>query len=169
MRTPVCQHARIGRLSCCTVGGNMLIDVSTPLPREFCRQHRRHDRWIAKQEDQLLYNKYQANADQPAVLIVTTNQDDYIYNNQFVACLCQGQTASTAALGNSTISASASTCSTCATTPSLIVQNINVGVIAGMKGIPSLPEVFVHLLTVPCRISLTYVLSKLRMEQPAGH
>ncbi|ALO69684.1 hypothetical protein CNL04643 [Cryptococcus deneoformans JEC21] len=55
----------------------------------------------------------------------TTNQDDYIYNNQFVACLCQGQTASTAALGNSTISASASTCSTCATTPSLIVQNIN--------------------------------------------
>lgn len=103
----------------------MLIDVSTPLPREFCRQHRRHDRWIAKQEDQFLSNKYQANADQPAVLIVTTNQDDYIYNNQFVACLCQGQTASTAALGNSTISASASTCSTCATTPSLIVQNIN--------------------------------------------
>ncbi|XAO21861.1 hypothetical protein I312_100617 [Cryptococcus bacillisporus CA1280] len=54
-----------------------------------------------------------------------TNQDDYIYNNRFVACLCKGQTGDTTALGNSTISASASTCSTCLTTPSLVVQNIN--------------------------------------------
>ncbi|KIR36476.1 hypothetical protein I352_01425 [Cryptococcus deuterogattii MMRL2647] len=95
----------------------------------------------------------------------TTNQDDYIYNNRFVACLCKGQTGDTTALGNSTISASASTCSTCLMTPSLVVQNINVGVLASW-GIPLRPETFVQLLIPPGRIFLTYVLSKLRMGQP---
>lgn len=47
-----------------------------------------------------------------------------------MACLCKGQTGDTTALGNSTISASASTCSTCLMTPSLVVRNINVGVLA---------------------------------------
>ncbi|KIR59664.1 hypothetical protein I314_04660, partial [Cryptococcus bacillisporus CA1873] len=81
-----------------------------------------------------------SNADQAAVLIVATNQDDYIYNNRFVACLCKGQTGDTTALGNSTISASASTCSTCLTTPSLVVQNINNGTAEGAMNYR--PQVF---------------------------
>lgn len=50
-------------------------------------------------------------------------------------------------------------------TPSLVVQNINVGVLASW-GIPLPPETFVQLLIPPGRIFLTYVLSKLRMGQP---
>ncbi|OWZ51148.1 hypothetical protein J007_02276 [Cryptococcus neoformans] len=51
------------------------------------------------------------------------NQHDYTYNNQFVGCLCKGETA-TGSMGNNTISSSVGLCLNCHTTPGLVKRDL---------------------------------------------
>ncbi|WVO19332.1 uncharacterized protein IAS62_000611 [Cryptococcus decagattii] len=51
------------------------------------------------------------------------NQHDYTYSNEFVGCLCRGETAA-GGIGNKTISASAGVCLNCRTTPGLVRKDL---------------------------------------------
>ncbi|KIS02347.1 hypothetical protein L804_00608 [Cryptococcus deuterogattii 2001/935-1] len=53
----------------------------------------------------------------------TAQQFNSTYMNNFIGCLCEGQTY-TGALGNETITGSAGICASCQTTPALIQKNI---------------------------------------------
>lgn len=62
-------------------------------------------------------------ADRP--VHTAAQQFNSTYMNNFIGCLCEGQTY-TGALGNETITGSAGICASCQTTPALIQKNIQV-------------------------------------------
>lgn len=63
---------------------------------------------------------------------VLNNQHNYTYNNQFVGCLCKGETA-TGSMGNNTISSSVGLCLNCHTTPGLVKRDLKVSLIVSCQ------------------------------------
>lgn len=63
---------------------------------------------------------------------VRNNQHDYTYNNEFVGCLCRGETPA-GGIGNKTISASAGVCLNCRTTPGLVRKDLIVSLIVSSQ------------------------------------